>query len=227
MPGCIHLAACALLLGACSDVNGVSLFIDGNVIPKLQDDGCELDVDNTVLVPPGSFNVQFNGFSGEGSGYSVYPRYTNQVRGRSTELSADPNTIFITEAEIELRRIDGAPIAFGALANPFTIRTSTVVPSGVAATGGAQTPGQQVGALTIIPDSYRQLLPASGEVEAGVRVRGRTSGGRSIRSEEWTWQVSLCGGNCLFNCIPATEVSTTSCTPGQDSVAERAIEQCL
>jgi hypothetical protein len=205
----IPLLALLLLAIGCVDTDGPSVFVAGNA--ALEDD-CTVEADDPLLkFAPGTFNAQF------GTSYTIFPWLQSQLVDRSnTGLSADPNWVILTGAEVELREPGGAVIAFGGLPNPFTVETSVTIPS----TENPNEPGRSVGALEVIPPAYAQAFDAMlGDapdavmgVVASVLFFGETTGGVDVDVAPYTWPVTVCQGNCLLRCgtVP------TSCTPCSD-----------
>src|SRR5688572_3708552 len=140
--GCLVglIAALALSTG-CDDSDNVSFFIAGAVNATAEMEGsadCTLSVESPFLTH-GLYNPE-HPLSGP---YNVFPVYRNQVRTRTTDLNSDPNAVYLTEAEVELLSADGSRLDTGGLPNPFTVPTTTFVPSASAADPEAA--GQAVG----------------------------------------------------------------------------------
>ncbi|NOY94310.1 MAG: hypothetical protein GXP55_24290 [Deltaproteobacteria bacterium] len=196
----------ATALAGCTADNA-SVFIEGDVIPEIQDVGCDVTVDGTLLTS-GVYNIDL------AAPYSIFPVYANQLLSRATDIRADPNGVQIMGAEIELQDQGGTPLDFPTLPNPFSIPTSTYVPS-----GDVGEPGRAVGELQIIPEVYRVSMPAEvrrAVILVSVKVFGRTNGNIDIQSGVWQWPVQLCGDGCLFECLGLDGTEVVSCQPGQD-----------
>ncbi len=195
----------------CVDDNN-SIFIEGNVIPQQQEDTCSLTSDSDQLLTSGVYNVDIGG------AYRVFPLYNNQLRNRASDTRSDPNGINVRSAEVELRAIDGQPVNFGGLPNPFTVPTSTFVP----ASSDGTTPMRRVGEIEVIPTAYRDFLVslAPGTVVVGVRIFGQTNGDISVESADWQWTVDLCRGRCLVSCIAGDDEEMPSCSVGQDFASQ-------
>jgi hypothetical protein len=201
--------AMAVLLSGCNTDN-VSFFISGNVVPEVSDGLCELDPGGQTL-SRGRVNVEV----ALDQAYAVFPVYTNQIRSRQSELRANPNGVNITRAQVELRGRNGETLAFeGDTPNPFSVRTSTFIPS-----GEGNSAGRAVGEIPAIPPSYRMRLQNfldQSPILVAIKVFGETNGDTEIETEEWVWPVELCTGNCLFTCAGEGATGTGSCVPGQD-----------
>lgn len=190
---------------ACTDVNP-AFFIAGNIIPQEEDNLCALPTGGTLLTR-GRYNVDFPG------GYSVFPLYQNTGRTRNSDRSADPSGVHIRGAEVELQDAGGNPLSFGGLPNPFTVRTTTYVPS----SSDGVSPGSQVGEIPVIPESYRPSLTPGATIIAAVKAFGETTGGIEVETDQWIWTIELCNGTCLFVCPGPDADELGGCTPGQDS----------
>lgn len=201
--------ALAAASASCVDNDAASFFIECNVTP---DDSCIYSPGNECL-SRGLYNPSLGG------GYSIYPRYTNQLRSRGSNapLRADPNGIHIRGAEVEIQAADGSTLGVG-LPNPFSIPTSTFVPSA----GGADpsNAGQAVGDLQVIPPNYGAALAGSGAstVLVKVRVFGETNGDVDVETDDYLWPIDLCEGTCLLGCPSADMMGADEecCGFGQD-----------
>ena len=129
--------------------------------------------------------------------------------------------------EIELLTPDGARLDTGGLPNPYSTRTSAVIPvslTDVAEVGvavGAGIPSSYIGAVS-------QLLGPGevGQVVMSLQAVGRTAGGLSLKTIPLQWPISLCRSvvapdappNCLFSCNRTDTMlpMPTGCIPGQD-----------
>lgn len=134
-------------------------------------------------------------------------------------LMADPNTWTATEAEVELRGVDGA--ALGDLGLPARFR----VPVGgavVQSASGATEPGRGIVFVEVIPAVYGDaLLDREGTIVVAVRLTGTTAGDSTQQTGEFTFPVTLCNG-CLRQCIiddaTCMEAANRGCLSiGQDS----------
>ncbi len=208
----IALCALAPLIGAC-ETNNVSLFIAGNVLPEPQEGGCTVSPDGTLQVPNGILDLK-ELFTRDGEsirrGYTIYPLYINQLRPGRNPVGADPNGIHVTSAIVTLYDEGRRPLALpGGLANPFTVATSTFVPSN----------GRSAGSLVAIPDAYRRALGGvvGSTIVIGVQPIAQTTGDTDVESEPWYWPVEICDG-CLIECASpdAAGGQNVLCTPGQD-----------
>jgi len=214
------LCCVPILAGGCVDGDGPAFYISGHVSAS---EDCTYEPGNPFWLR-GAFNVNV------GSGYyAVTPLLNNQLRARGSDapLRADPNGVLIEGAEVELTDAAGAPIPFG-LPNPFTVPTSDFVPSATS----AESPGQAVGLVMVIPPAYALSLydslgGAGGDplartvVVANLRVFGETNGGVDVESDWWSWPIDVCRDACLTACVAVDTTDTaTCCTPGQDCVTE-------
>ncbi len=209
------LVWCVALVSASGcETNNVSLYIAGNILPEAQESGCTVAPDGTLQVPNGILDLQelINSNTGEPlrRGYTVFPLYVNQLRPGRNPVGADPNGIHVTAAVVTLYDEGRRPLSLpGGLANPFTVATSTFVPSS----------DQSVGSVVAIPDAYRRALGgAEGTtIIVGVQPIAQTTGDTNVESEPWFWPVDICRG-CLIECTSPSAGAGDNivCTPGQD-----------
>ena len=195
---------------SCVDNDASSLYIECNIIPEGDESSCSLDPGGTCLTR-GLYNPS------TGAGYRIFPLFTNQLRSRGSDapLRADPNGVHIQGAEIEIMGADGSTLTFPGLPNPFSVPTSTFVPSAT----GPDTGGQNVGDIQLIPPNYASALVTNGAstVVVSVRVFGETNGDVDVESDDYLWPIDICSGTCLLDC-PDPEMTTESvcCAFGQD-----------
>lgn len=196
---------------SCVDNDASSFYIDCNIIPESEDRGCSLDPGGRCLTR-GLYNPS------TGAGYQLFPRYNNQLRARGSDapLRADPNGVHVQGAEIELMAADGSTMTFGGLPNPFSVPTSTFVPSAQ----GPDAAGQSVGSIMLIPPNYGSALTGAGvsTIVAAVRVFGETNGDVDVESDDFLWPIDLCSGGCLLLC-PSPDMMAEEepcCAFGQD-----------
>lgn len=129
---------------------------------------------------------------------------------------ADPNVVTVVEAEVELRDINGVPLALGALPNPYRVPATGFVPS-----SDGTSAGSGIGSAQIIPAIYGSALAGLGDatIVAAVQMIGRTAGDAEVITPALEWTIELCRG-CLWACVTVDgeELCDPSCTPGQDEV---------
>lgn len=141
---------------------------------------------------------------------------SNPTGGMGRPPMADPNVMTITDAQVELRDVQGNPLALGAAGNPYTVPAHGFVPS----SDGSEA-GSAIATAQIIPPIIGESLRGSdgSRIIAAVRFLGVTAGGAEVLSAEFAWPIDLCSG-CLFGCQMTDEgaLCRPSCTPGQDSL---------
>lgn len=207
----------AMIVGGCAPGNP-GLIIGGIVAPSDYPD-CSYDTTNAQL-PSGVLDVAAASVE-----YVMVPVYFNQLLNLSTNGSttagpprADPNVIAVSEAQVELRDVTGAPLALPAgFPNPFRVPATGFIPS-----SDGTNAGSAVGAITVIPPVYGEALRTmvDGDIVIALRAVGTTAGGADVISSEFEWPVHICTG-CLFACQLDADGARTcapSCTPGQDSL---------
>lgn len=154
--------------------------------------------------------------------YLLQPLYFNQLlnlgqSGTSGPPRADPNLIYIQQAEVELRDFNGTPLATGEFPNPYRVPAT-----GIVASSDGTTAGQGIGSIEIIPPFYGSFVAGAvgSQIIAAVRAIGRTAGDAEVVSPEFEWPIFICNG-CLYACQLDEEgipLCVPSCTPGQDTV---------
>lgn len=206
------LAVALLLgLGGCVD-NGSSVFVTGVIPPEMEEGGgCTYDPETNVDLLGAQWDLAF------GNSYYLVLAVSSQLRQRGSDRMADPNTVFLNRAEVEL--IDertNAPFQFaGGLPNPFSVSTSAVI----GAAADPMTPARGVVRFEAIPASYRDQIRDLGapKVRIEAQLFGRTNGDIDIDTAVWSLPVDICT-NCLRQCATGDEAALT-CNPGQDFVS--------
>ena len=189
----------------------VGVQILGIVPPEVED--CTFNADSDVRLTGGLWDIDFPSpqFPAD---YTTSPVVTNLLVSRALDTQAEMNTVRIEFFEVELRSVDGAHLDTGGLPNPYSTRTSAVIPVSEGAVGT-----NEVAVGPGIPGAYAgvvgQLIGPGGfgEVVMSLRAVGRTVGGLSIKTARLDWPVTVCRG-CLFACGEGS--SPTTCIPGQD-----------
>lgn len=114
-------------------------------------------------------------------------------------LMSDANTWHAMEAEVELRGLDGRPLAdLGDLPPRFRVPVSgAIVPSA----NSVEEPGRGIVFAEVVPAVYGdQLADREGTLVVAVRVTGTTAGDSTQQTGELTFNVTLCRG-CLQQCV--------------------------
>ncbi|MBX7195287.1 MAG: hypothetical protein K1X94_24745 [Sandaracinaceae bacterium] len=132
----------------------------------------------------------------------------------SYPVMADPNTITVTSAEIELLPESGASIPNGF----YRTRASGTVLSAI----GDQ-PGRGLVRVDLIPQTvadrlairFADALEGEGMITARVVVIGQTQGGTEVRTLPYIMPIQLCYG-CLYADRPLMSGESAGCSPGQD-----------
>lgn len=200
----------AVSASGCVSDDSASLYISHNVVP---DENCTVEPDNVIRLG-GYFNVEK-----QQTGYRLFPVYNSNLRNRGSASQADPNIIQITRARIRLMDESLTLLALNGVASEYDLVTTGFIPS----TQSSAAAQQAVGSITAIPQNYGPALTdyLGGDtlrtIVVGVTVFGETIGDLDLESEEWTWPLQICSGDCLQVCIDpdAMEMQTT-CTPYQD-----------
>lgn len=202
---CVGLAACA--------PGSPSMFIEGALAPDAQ---CGYLVSNPFL-PGGTLDTSATTIT-----YTLVPELGNQVLDISSEGStdpplADPSTILLRAADVELQDVTGAPLALGALPNPYQVPATGSVRS----SDGASI-GKGLGALEVIPPNYGAQLAGLDNVTvvAVIQAVGRTLGDAEVTAPAFYYPIKLCNGCLLLGCITDSTgmpVCRPACLPGQDT----------
>lgn len=206
-----------LALGGCAPGNP-GLVIGGVLAPS---DTCSYESSGTQLLA-GTLDVA-PALAGQPVSYSIVPIYFNQLinlgeSGTSGPPMADPNVMFVQEAQVELRDFNGTPLAFGGLPNPYRVPATGFIPS-----SDGTTAGEGIGAIEVIPQFYGAALAGAAvgsEIVVAVQAIGRTAGDAEVISPEFEWPIRVCNG-CLYACQLDEEMMplcVPSCTPGQDQL---------
>lgn len=207
------VAAALLALSGCAPGNP-GLIVGGVIEP---DEACMVNEAGFRLVR-GTLDTTAARIS-----YTINPLLYSQLINLSSMSApprADPNTINLVRAEVELRDLNGAPFALSG-PNPYSVPATGLVLS--AMIGAMGMPALGWGTAEIIPPAYGEDLRGieEGTVVAAVRVVGITAGGAELVSPEFLWPIDLCAG-CLFSCVRGTEgeaLCVPSCRFGQDVVS--------
>ncbi|MDQ3037232.1 MAG: hypothetical protein M3Y87_32865 [Myxococcota bacterium] len=135
-------------------------------------------------------------------------------------LTTDTNSFHVREAEVELRGLDGAPLAVGDLPARFRVPASGFIPSATSDTES----GRGVAFVDVVPSVYGEALAGSeGTILVAVTLTGTTSGDSTQTTGELQFPLQLCTG-CLFQCAVTEDGEpipepVSSCAPGQDSLS--------
>lgn len=204
---------CAVLVLAGCAPGNTGLVLAGPLEP---DDECVYDSSSAFLTG-GVLDVAPGRVS-----YTVTALAFNQLinlgsSGATAPPMADPNVITVQEAQVELRDVQGNPLALAGLPNPFTVPATGFIPS-----SDGTDPGTGLTTIEVIPPLYGEALrgAAGSRIIAVVRALGVTAGDADVLSPELLWPIELCAG-CLFACQRAGEdgpVCLPSCRPGQDEL---------
>lgn len=133
-------------------------------------------------------------------------------------LMADPNVWIASEAEVELRGVDGQ--ALGDLGLPARYRVP-VSGAAISSAGGVDEPGRGIVLAEVIPAVYGDALTdRTGTIVVAVRLTGTTTGDSTQQTGEYAFPLTLCSG-CLRTCVVdenCDEVPASGClSAGQDS----------
>ncbi len=200
------------VLSGCVDHDSASIVVYGHASPVSPCGERRLTTTTTTLTA-GSYNVDY-----ASSGYQLFPIVENRLIDRTTDLSANPNDVRLTEAEVTLLTSSGDVLPTTG-PNPFT-----TIANGLAQTGGVAAPQ-----ITAIPISYIGDLKAfvgdgSDTILIRVQILGETLGGVDVVAPEWDYPVDIVTGSAGFQCvgeIPGAQlVGTEGCFQGQDYVAD-------
>ena len=136
-------------------------------------------------------------------------------------LMTDTNSFHVEEAEVELRALDGTPLALGDLPARFRVPASGFIPSSLSSTES----GRGVTFVDVVPGIYGDALAGSeGTIVVAVSLTGVTSGDSRQTTAELEFPLQLCASMCLIRCgvdeegAPIVE-PILSCSPGQDSLS--------
>lgn len=204
---------CAVLvLWGCAPGNP-GLILAGALAP---DDACEFDQSNPFQVE-GVLDVASASVTYTLTGLVLNQLLDLSSTGGALPPMADPNTVLIESAEVELRDVQDNALGFEGLPNPYRVPATGFVASGE----GAE-PGRGIATMQVIPPIYGEALrgAAGSRIIVGVRVLGVTAGGTELLSSELAWPVLLCSG-CLFACVQDDDeegLCRSACRPGQDAL---------
>jgi hypothetical protein len=201
MKGVALLALLApFTLGSCA-ADSVSLRITCNVVPE---GDCTYTTGGLCYLQ-GQLNVG----SGIPSYFSVL-RVTNALKSRERDIppQSEPNGLQLTELEIHITDSGGREPAFPRnLPNPYTVSATGYAPPGEEALVGAELlPSAYVAQIAALQGTSRAI----GSLRLAIIVRGRTSGGVQVESDEWNWNIQLLN----LSILPARN----ECTPFEDDV---------
>lgn len=201
--------SCLLALVGCVDDN-VSVFVSGNLAPMIEETSCTYDPGSASQLSQGTLDVSFGGT------FELHPVIQNQLQQRGASGRAETNGVRITRAEVTIEGLDGLPVDFAGLPNPFSVPMTVYIPPAAS----EDSPGLGTGSITAIPADYTLSLPiAEGStttVVVAVRLIGNTLGDIDIETGDWTYPVEICNG-CLLQCPVDAETTLVSCNPGQDT----------
>lgn len=137
----------------------------------------------------------------------------NLIQKRSLNISNDPSTVLIEEAEVQLLRSDGVALSVGAVPNPFTVSVSG---GAIAGSNDGSSPGTGVVSIPVLPAAAVASLgaaPAGTNILVEVTVRGRTNGNIEVEGGPFTYSITLLpSGSLGVVCTGASTV--TCCSPG-------------
>lgn len=164
------------------------------------------------------------GFRVGGIRYTAAFQVVNRMRNLANStypLMTDTNSFHVEEAEVELRALDGSPLALGDLPARFRVPASGFIPSALSTTES----GRGVTLVDVVPGIYGDALAGSeGTIVVAVSLTGVTSGDSTQTTAELEFPLRLCASSCLFQCavdadgVPIPE-PILSCSPGQDSLS--------
>ncbi len=178
-------AACGLLGAAgCTD-DGASLHVVCPIRAEIEGDTCVYSATSEECEFTGVLNL--SAATHYGAALSVESGLT--ARASDIPPRPEPNRLALNGGKVELRKVNGAPISFGALPNPYSFVGSGTVEPG----------GRGVMSVTLIPKAYTDLLrenslagdAALDQIIVVVKVKGRTDGEVDVESNEWQWPVRL------------------------------------
>ncbi len=191
---------------------GSSAYVSFNIPP---DSNCIVSpsVTNYIFLPEGTFDISKAGSNTacDNKSYRVNLLVNSTLRpNKQLALGrAEPNVLQIHDAEVTLKDVAGAVIAFNsvtpALPNPFrTTANNSLVPS----QGGDPSTG--IASLVAVPADYALLLANSKtkrtKILAEIQLFGTTTGDIDIDFKPFTYPIDLCRG-CLTKCKSAVEAN--------------------
>ncbi len=209
-----------------------SMFIRINAQP---DDTCAVSPSSIARLS-GSLDLNIANID-----YDLIPVVRSNLlqRASTAPFRGETNSMYVHSAIIKITGADGQPLEFlrdgGRYLGEYTVASESIFVNA----GNATSPGEGVGAMTILPrsitEALRQGLTDAGidllEVIVTIKPIGRTAGGVEISGLPFQWPVRLCRG-CMAictTCMNAMGVSTArglseaeklllenSCKPGQD-----------
>jgi hypothetical protein len=187
-------------LGSCA-ADSVSLRVTCNVVPE---GDCTYTTGGLCYLQ-GTLNLA----AGTGS-YSSVLKVTNGLKSRESDIppQSEPNGMQITELEIHITDSAGREPSFpGGLPNPFTVpATGYAEPGDDALVGAELLPAAYIAQIAALQHTSRAL----GSLRLAIIVRGKTSGGVEVESDEWRWNIRLVERSI----DPADQ----GCTPFEDAV---------
>jgi hypothetical protein len=215
----VSIALCALSFGCAPSNPGLS--IDGVLIPS---DNCEYSANSAFLVES-VLDTNPDIPRAGGIRYVAVLRVANRLinnGNRIYPLMADPNSINIESAEVEVLNTDGTPFAFGdGLPNPFRVSATGSIPSTT-----SNEPQLGISVAEILPPQYGAALAGiEGSLVFSIRVIGVTTGGAALTSGRVVLPLRLCSG-CLFGCVldeMGDPIEVPSCSPGQDAFTQTCL----
>jgi len=139
-------------------------------------------------------------------------------------LMADPNVWIASEAEVELRGVDGQ--ALGDLGLPARYRVP-VSGTAISSAGGVDEPGRGIVIAEVIPAVYGDALAdREGTIVVAVRLTGTTTGDSTQQTGEYAFPLTLCN-DCLRTC----RMDPLECIPPEPtgclSLGQDNYEACL
>lgn len=196
-------------LGSCA-ADSVSLRITCNVVPESD---CTFTSSGLCYLQ-GTLNL-----SSIGGSYSSVLRVINGLKSRERDVppQSEPNGLQLTEIEVYITDSAGRKPSFARnLPNPFSVpATGYADPSEEALVGAELLPAAYVAQIAAAQHTSRAL----GSVRLAVIIRGKTSGGVDVESDEWRWNIELveASNNPAMNeCV---EYDDPVCSLGQDKFA--------
>ncbi len=151
--------------------------------------------------------------------YVAHLAVENHIRSRysnSFPVQADPNTIAIQAAEVELLGANGQRLPAGF----YRTRASGTIPS-----AAGESPGLGLATVDVIPgsvsaglaDAFAGASAGEGLVTASVVLIGVTGGATEVRSGPFIIPLEICYGCLYVDHVPATG-EVVGCSPGQDAI---------
>jgi hypothetical protein len=195
-------------LGSCA-ADSVSVRVTCNVVPEAD---CTF-TDSGRCYLGGALNLGAIG----GSYFSVL-KVTNGLKPRERDIppQSEPNGMQLTEIEVYITDSAGRKPRFArSLPNPFSVPATGYADPGEDALVGAELlPAAYVAQIADAENSTNGR--ALGSVRLSVIVRGKTSGGVDVESDEWRWNIALVEASSNPGMNECVEFEDDVCSLGQD-----------